>query len=473
MAHSNQSIATTDSGASTAGDPESPATDDLGAVQVPAFGHQNSTAQDSRLQVTFEIAKILVAEHDLEIMLPQLLLALIQTMDAADAGSVWLYDPSDGRLVARGARGYNPTALKKLRLTPGEAMAGRVFQTGQGELYPTPESTTAAMANLTPENQKAFEEATAGLRQPLSAVCVPLATTQTAFGVLVLLNLRRPGGFAQRDLELLKRVADLITLSIDTALLREELESARTLSEANRLKAELISTLAHEMRTPLTSIKGYSTALLMDEVTFSQETQREFLQMIDEECDILQDLIRDLLESSIIDAGLLRLELQPVRLPRLVKNVIDELARRTSEHRFMLDFPEDFPLLNADPDRLLQVLRNLLDNAIKYSPDGGLIVVRGTVEPKEVTVSVADQGIGLAAEHLNRLFEKFFRAKSSLGGHVVGSGLGLPISRTIVEQHGGQIWAESQLGQGSTLYFTLPREHVVQKPGQEEEISNE
>jgi signal transduction histidine kinase len=473
MAHSNQTVVTTDSASSIAGELESPATDDLGLVQVPIFEQKDSPGQDSRLQVTFEIAKILVAERDLETMLTQLLLVLIQTMDAADAGSVWLYDPSDGRLAARGAQGYNPIALRKLRLTPGEAMAGRVFQAGQGELYSTPESTTAAMANLTPANQKAFEEAAAGLRQPLSAVCVPLATTETVIGVLVLLNLRSPRSFTQKDLELLQRVADLITLSIETALLREELESAKTLSEANRLKAELISTLAHEMRTPLTSIKGYSTALLMDEVTFSPETQREFLQMIDEECDILQDLIRDLLESSIIDAGLLRLEFQPVRLPRLVQSVVDELARRTSEHRFMLDFPEDFPLLDADPERLLQVLRNLLDNAIKYAPDGGLIVVRGTVGEKEVTVSVADQGIGIAPEHLNRLFEKFFRAESILGRHVVGSGLGLPISRTIIEEHGGQIWAESQLGQGSTMYFTLPRENVYHDPAQQEEVSNE
>jgi signal transduction histidine kinase len=465
MAHSNQTFVTADSASARTGDLESPTAGSLGTVRPPALEQVGATAHDSRLQVTFEIAKILVTEHDLEVMLPQLLSALLQTMDAADAGSVWLYDPSDNRLVARGAQGYNLAALKKLRLTPGEAMAGSVFQTGQGELYPTPESAIAAMANLTPANREAFEEATAGLKQPLSAVGVPLATTQTAIGVLVLLNLRRPGSFTREDLELLHRVADLITLSIETALLREELESARTLSEANRLKAELISTLAHEMRTPLTSIKGYSTALLMDEITFSHETQRDFLRMIDDECDILQDLIRDLLESSIIDAGLLRLEFQPVRLPRLVQNVVDELARRTTNHRFLLDFPEEFPLLDADPNRLSQVLRNLLDNAIKYSPSGGLIVTRGTVQEREVTVSVADQGIGLAPEHLNRLFEKFFRAKSSFGGHVVGSGLGLPISRTIVDAHGGRIWAESQLGQGTTLYFTLPREKLVQAPG--------
>ena len=116
MAHSNQGIVKANSIASTVGAPESSAADDLGSVQDPTFEQSAPMAQDSRLQVTFEIAKILVAEHDLETMLPQLLSALIQTMDAADAGSVWLHDPSDGRLAARGAHGYNATALKKLRL---------------------------------------------------------------------------------------------------------------------------------------------------------------------------------------------------------------------------------------------------------------------------------------------------------------------------------------------------------------------
>jgi signal transduction histidine kinase len=224
-----------------------------------------------------------------------------------------------------------------------------------------------------------------------------------------------------------------------------------------------MSTLAHEMRTPLTSIKGYSTALLMEEAAFSSETQHEFLEFIDEECDVLQDLIHDLLESSIIDAGFLKLELQPVMLPRLAKSLTEDMARRHPYYRFLVDFPKDFPIVDADQDRVAQVLRNLFDNAIKYSPQGGVIVVRGKVREDEVVISIADQGIGIAPEHLNRLFEKFFRVKSGLGRHVVGSGLGLPIARAIVESHGGRIWAESQVGQGTTLYFTLPLQGLSQE----------
>jgi signal transduction histidine kinase len=135
--------------------------------------------------------------------------------------------------------------------------------------------------------------------------------------------------------------------------------------------------------------------------------------------------------------------------------VIEGLAHRNEKQRFLVDFPRPFPIVHADPRRIEQVLRNLLDNAIKYS-EGGLVVVRGEMLEDEIVVSVADQGVGIAPEHLNRLFEKGFRVKSGLGRHVIGSGLGLPIARTIVESHGGRIWAESQVGQGTTLYFAIP-----------------
>ncbi len=281
-------------------------------------------------------------------------------------------------------------------------------------------------------------------------------------------GLRNDTDFVGADLPFWRTVADLVALSVETARQGESSQPPSAPSEMDSLKAGLISTLAHDMRTPLASIKGYATALLMDEVTYDPATQREFLRFIDEECDTLLTLIYDLLESSVIDdAGTLKLELQPVRMPLLAKSVTEEMARRTDIHRFLIDFPEGFPIVDADPDRIAQVLRNLLDNAVKYSPDGGLIVVRGEVRKTDAVISVADQGVGLTVENLNRLFDKFFRAKPAFGRRVVGSGLGLPISRAIVESHGGRIWAESQLGQGTTLFFTLPLEGPSRDLGEE------
>jgi signal transduction histidine kinase len=422
--------------------------------------------QEKGPSLIFEIAKVLATQQDLETTLSELLSCLIETLDTADTGVLMLYDPSDERLTVRAARGYNLDSLKPLHLAPGEA----TFQTGEIQRYPTPKAIAKARANLTSPNREVVHEATTGSRLALSAICIPLFTGQKKVGVLMLESRQKVDGFTDQDIMYLRAAADLIALSIDNARLRAELQSTQALEEANRLKAELISTLAHEMRTPLTSIKGYSTALLMEETSFAPKTQREFLQIIDEECDVLQDLIHDLLESSIIDAGLLKLEPQPVMVPRLARNVINDTMRRAKKHQFVVDFPERFPIVDADPHRVEQVLRNLVDNAVKYSPQGGLVVVRGEVRKDEVVISVADQGVGIAPEHLNRLFEKFFRVESGLGRHVVGSGLGLPISRTIVESHGGRIWAESQAGEGTTLYFTLPLKGPSQEIAMQQEL---
>ena len=412
--------------------------------------------QTHRLSTIFQIARTMARERDLAVMLPQFLGGLIDTIPAADAGVLMLYDPALHRLKAAAAQGYDQLFLLQLHIAVGESLSGKVFQTGHTQIFATPEDTVAAMADMTPENRELFRAATVGLHHPLSAVCVPLKAGQEKVGVLVLENLRQEGSFDTSDLPFLEAVAELITLSIDNMRLNRELQATKALKEANRLKEELISTLAHEMRTPLTSIKGYATALLMEDVSFSPNTQQEFLQIIDEECDILQNLIHDLLELSIIDAGLLRLVPQPILLSRLVRDVIEELTHQTRKHQFVVDFSDDFPIVDADPQRIAQVLRNLIDNAIKYSPNGGLIVVRGEAWPLEAVVSVSDQGVGIAPEHLNRLFEKYFRIESGLVRHVVGSGLGLPIAHTIVESHNGRIWAESRLGEGTTFFFALP-----------------
>ena len=397
-------------------------------------------------------------------MLSEFLACLVASSEAAETGVLLLYEPATEELVVAATLGYDLTTLRQIRLASGEAMGGAAFRTGQAGLYLSPEAIRSIRLTMAPRNRVLFQQAAAGLGQPMSAVCVPLTTAEANVGAMVLENQHRAGAFVPADLPFLEALAGMVALSIENIRLREQLQVVQALEESNRLKADLLSTLAHELRTPLTSIKGYATALLIEDLAFNPDTQRDFLEFIDEECDVLLELIHDLLESSMIDAGLLQLEPQPVRLQRLAQGVVNDIASRTQVHRFLVGFPDGFPIVDADANRVTQVLRNLLDNAVKYSPDGGLIVVRGEVRADEVVVSVADQGIGIAPEHLNRLFERFFRVRSGLGDRVVGSGLGLPIARTIVEGHGGQIWAEGQLGEGTTMYFTLPLQGLSQRP---------
>jgi len=417
---------------------------------------ENLERRARELEALFEVSKILSSAPDLGTLLGSVVDRLVGVIDAAESAAVLLYSSESGCLEVVSCSGYQGNWLRQIRLGPGESIAGKVFQSGGARLFPTPQDVARAMSDMQPENRDLFDKAVGQVGLPHSAMAAPLSPRGEKLGVLVLENLRNGGSFVQSDLGFVQALADLLAMAVERDRLVKEAEQARVLEEANRLKSELLSTLSHEMRTPLASIKGYTSALLMEDADWDEQTRQEFLKIIDAETDNLRELISDLLESSTIEAGLLRIEKQPTLVPRLAQRAVEQANLRSKQHRFLVSFPSHFPVVDADPRRIEQVLHNLVDNAVKYSPDGGLIVVRGEVHPTEIVVSVADQGVGIAPEHLNRLFERFFRIRSGIGRNVVGTGLGLPIARTIVESHGGRIWAESTVGSGTTLYFTLP-----------------
>ncbi len=236
----------------------------------------------------------------------------------------------------------------------------------------------------------------------------------------------------------------------------KEAEQARALQEADRLRSEFISSVSHELRTPLTLIKGYSTSLLRENVTWDRETQREFLQIIDEKTDELRELIDKLLQSAKLEAGALKLEKEPVLMPRLARKIVEDLATRAKNHKFILRFAPFFPVVEVDNRCMEQVLRNLAENAIKYSPQGSEIVIAGEVEDGEIIISVSDNGTGIPPEHQRKVFERFYRLDNLLTRSTSGSGLGLFITKGHVEAHGGRIWLESVVGSGSKFSFSLP-----------------
>ncbi len=431
--------------------------------QVSQFIARDAIERENRrraqeISTLLEASKVLASVVKLGDLLPAIEDTLMETLQPADAGALLLFDEGTGMLTVESAFGYDMNALRSTSLRVGESMSGKVFESGKAEVWATAEESASAMDNMTSHNRRYFVQASGGLDHPRSAIGVPLVYRDEKIGVLALEALRSEVGFSISHLPFLQALAELIVINVSQIQLLQQTGQTRAAEEADRLKSELIAALAHEMRTPLTSIQGYTSALLLEDVEWDEETRARHLQIIDEEARELQEMIQDLLESSIIDAGLLLIEKEPTLIPRVVEGLVKEMTRRTARHRFVISFPSDFPIVDADPRRLEQVMRNLLDNAVKYSPDGGLVVVRGQVAGGEVIVSVADNGMGIAPEHLNRLFEKFFRVKSPLGDQVRGSGLGLPVSRTIVESHGGRIWAESELGKGTTIYFSLPGE---------------
>ncbi len=382
---------------------------------------------------------------------------LIEVFDLAEAGAVFVYRRGPDRLRAAAALGYSGEAILELRLKKGESMVGEVFAAAEPRLYACPADVSSARSRASPANRELLRRLHEGVEHPQCAYCLPLLGTDGAFGVVLLENWTPQNTFAEGDLRLAEGLGRLLGTAADCFYLRRRLQDGQqVMDRASGLEVEIMSALSHDMRTPLASIKGYATALLLDEVQWDAETARDYLQVVVQECDHLSEIIADLLETAVIDSGRLEIEREPVLLTHLTRDVIEEMRRRSDQHRFVVHFDTGFPVVEADGGRIRRVLFNLLDNAIKYSPGGGLIVVRGAYNDDEVTVSVSDQGEGIAPEHLNRLFERFFRVQFVNGKHVVGTGLGLPIARAIIELHGGHIWAESTMGEGSTLYFTLP-----------------
>lgn len=237
----------------------------------------------------------------------------------------------------------------------------------------------------------------------------------------------------------------------------KELERLRQLDE---LKSEFVSNVSHELRSPLSVIKSYVEALLDQVDPSDYQTQREFLTVVNDETDRLTALVSDLLDISRIESGKFEIQLSPVALSDVIQIVLTSLKAKSSRHQIAVDIPSLLPDLLADMDKMVQVFLNLLDNAIKFSPDGGKISIKAGVKGKMVRCDISDQGMGIAKRDIPHIFEKFYRVDNSDKYEISGTGLGLSIVKHIVESHGGKISARSKLGKGSTFTVLLPLKGV-------------
>lgn len=362
----------------------------------------------------------------------------------AERGLVLLFDGERRQLVGQTpAFGLLPEQVKRVRYSvDGEADSRWNFRKNGPLLSNKAQADTRLLPELVSELQLQ------------SLMVAPITRGPKILGLLAVADRVGRAPFSDEDLNLLIALAGQATIAVENLRLHEEIKKANILlQEYDRLKSEFVGIVAHDFRRPLMAIRGFAE-LVADEPDLAPETRVEFMRTVINETDHLALLANDTLLITQIETGQLSYNFREVDVGPFL---LEAVPIGISDHSVLMDVPPAFPKIWADPDRLRQVLSNLVSNACKYSSPGSSVVVkvreRGT---QHIVIEVIDHGLGIPPEQVGKLFQKFARVRTDDHLKVSGTGLGLYISRLIVEGHGGQIWVESELGKGSTFGLALP-----------------
>lgn len=323
-----------------------------------------------------------------------------------------------------------------------EILAKQIQDVSQGE---------AVELNITGEQPFVFRLQKSGFptRQPEWVILI-----QVARGVLGEIRLWRASPvLTSREKRLLQTFASQGALALERARLAQAESRARVLEESDRLKSVILSSVSHELRTPLSTIKAAASSLRSSDVHWDSPARPELIAAIDDEADHLNMLVGNLLDMSRIESGVLKPKREWNILPEIIGSVLARMKHLAEEHRIEVDAPESLPLMPVDYVQMEQVFTNLLSNSVKYAPEKSVIRVRAFVEGDTAHVIVSNQGPQVPQEHLERIFDKFFRLTDA--DRVTGTGLGLSICKGIIEAHGGRLWAEN-MPDGLAFNFILP-----------------
>jgi len=291
---------------------------------------------------------------------------------------------------------------------------------------------------------------------PSACFCLPLVGAESTVGVLVLnpKSIRKLMAAEQRDL--LETFVNQTALALERAALSDLAERAQLEVETEKMRNALLSSVSHDLRTPLSAITGAASSLMEDGATMSTDTLKELSQSIYQESARLNRLVRNLLDMTRLESGAIKVKKDWYSLEELIGGALTRLEKRLRSHKVVLDIKSDLPLIKLDDVLIDQVLVNLLDNAVKYSPAESEIQIRAWTENRWLIVEVANTGSSVAPGEEEKIFEKFFRGK--VESTAFGAGLGLTICRGIIEAHGGKIWAAHKEEATASFCFTLPIE---------------
>ena len=369
--------------------------------------------------------------------------ALRKVADLMSVDVSCLYLVEDERLVLKGYHGLSSQTANDMMLIPADGdIIGEVFHRAE----------PAIIEKIAVRGEPTLDcLARDGYA---SYAGIPLRIVGECIGVMGI-AMRSQRKFTSREIKLLAAIGKEISIAVRNAQLYEEASSARALRELDAMRTQFLANVSHELRTPLSVIKGSASSLIQPDVDFDEQTWREFVQSIDKDADTLTRLVEDLLTMSRLEAGALGVSKVRHNLAEVVSHVKDRLDSLSSKHRLLIDIPRDLPPVMADIDHVGEVFTNLVENAVKYSPEGSKIAIAANANGSEIIIGVTDEGAGIPPEFHQKIFDRFYRGDNS-SEYRKGAGLGLSICRGIVEAHGGKIWVDSSPGKGSTFNFSLP-----------------
>ena len=403
------------------------------------------------LTVLERIGQSVAAVLDLDTLLNRIVEASV-FITQADEGFLLLLDEETQELYLRAAKNLGEDQVRLLQLKVTDSLLGQVVRTGQ-----------ALCLGSADETRSQIKVATGYLVHAL--LHVPLIIHDQVVGVLSVDNRISMQAFSPNDLERLSVLANYAAIALQNARLHEALkeQAARTeaayaeLKRLSQLKMQFVQNVSHELRAPLTFVKGYIDLLREGVFGEIRPEQEEPLDIIAKRAEQITYMVSDMLTLQRVESE--GLELDQVNLANIARGAIEDaraVARRGGVF-IQEEIPGAMSLILGDSERLTRVFDNLLSNAIKFSPDGGQVTVRICEEGEQMNVYVSDTGIGIPTDKLLYLFSRFYRADDSKSKQIEGTGLGLSIVKAIVEAHGGQVSVQSREGQGSTFSFSLPK----------------
>lgn len=392
-------------------------------------------AHGTELNAVYAIARIVAETYDTEASLDAIF-RLARTIFIFDVATLYLENQDSRELEPTYARALGRGRSQEAELAWGEPAAAEAFRSGQ---------TVLRREDLGPT--------VPGRERRRDYLGLPMLVGGRCVGGLVFGRFGGPP-YPPEHIRLAEFVAWHVGELLETRRLAGRIATLEAQRELARMQDEFIATISHELRTPLGFIKGYVTTLLREDTDWRPEARQEFLRIIDDEAERLRELIDNLLDSSRLESGSLRMTLEPARLTAPIRDAATRMMAMDPQMNLTVEVPDSLPDLQIDSTRISQVLDNLLSNAQKYAL-GAPVTIRAADLGGRVRVEVCDQGPGIPAEHIPHLFQRFYRVL--MGDRTVrGTGLGLYICRKIIEAHDGEIGVESRPGEGTCFYFTLP-----------------